>query len=192
MNKKIFIPFIICFELLSQFLWKACSNFKFITPFSFSDLALQLDDVIHNDEGVPFVIIRFFHNKLTLGVSDLIKKYILLWDFRLIIDLVSILGLVGILFAFWYILQEKRNTIKFSFTAIVLLPIVIVLFPNASYMFSRVVLTGVFLIISAYGWWNFLQKKNTRVVVLTLLGTVIIAVLYYVTALGTTAYFCAK
>lgn len=192
-TKKVLLLLIICFEVLSQFLWRSCQNFKFISGFSSYDISLKLEDTIHNDTNMSFIIIRFFHNKITLTLSEILKQYLLLWDFRLIIDLVSFIGLVGVIFSFWYIFAEKKKTIRIAFITLVIAPVIIVFLPGGAFAASKLLLSAIFFVLSLYGWIRFLQPKKistTRLIVL--LVAFLISFFYYSANLDTTAYFCLK
>lgn len=190
MIKAAYLFIIIIFEVAYLYLWRFCHGLKFISAISESDIALQLDDFIHNDSGSLFII-RIFHNKITLGFFELIKKYFLLWDFRIIVDLTSLFGLIGIIFALWILGSSKKSKLKIILI-ILFLPILCVFLPNYLYPLPLYILFITYSLLSLSGWWLFAQKSKTTVFQISFWGTLILSVCYFITFLNMIPYFCIK
>src|SRR5581483_9437747 len=94
---KLLLFLTLCVELMAAYHWRLCTQFKFLDPFSLFDVSLKVDDFVHNDNGLPFWLIRVFHNKIDVAFFEIIKKYLLWWDPKLVFEIVSVIGLIGVI-----------------------------------------------------------------------------------------------
>lgn len=105
--KIVLLVIVLLVELLTIRFWLVCNKLADFFHFSFFDLTLRLDEAAHNDIGVPIFVVRTFHNK-TLGTFvDVYKNFLHFWDILFLVNFISIVGVIGIFFAVWYLFQKK-------------------------------------------------------------------------------------
>lgn len=116
--------------------WYFCHNFKDPYYFSIHGLQINLDDLIHNDTGLPFSLIRFYHNKITVFAAATFSRYLLFWDIKFVLNLISFTGIFGLACALWYkrypkillILMFAFPLIEIFFKPAIIFPVKITLF----------------------------------------------------------------
>src|SRR5258708_1808414 len=96
-------------EFLTLQMWFACQNFTGIFHHSSINLNLQIEDYVHNEKGTSLFLTRLFTNKLTDQIINLFRFYMQFWDIRFGSIWFSLLGYLGILFGFYYVLANTKK-----------------------------------------------------------------------------------
>lgn len=179
--KLLFLTLVLIVEIISFSHWLPCHNFYDMYYFSGHDNSFQIDDAIHNDVGMPFWIIHLYHNKVTVSMFSILKNFILYWDFQFLINVLSFIGLFGILCAIFIIIDTKHNTrfIKLYLIILLFLPL-IEIFKLIHIKFNIRLLVFFILLsgLSLWGFYKFLSKKRTGIIYFLLLFLIIISLFW--------------
>lgn len=100
--KKLYLFTFLALIIVYLSRWFSCTNFKPEYHLSLNYLKLESDNLIHNDINVPFILIRAYHNKITLFLTSLYTSYLLFWDIKFLSHLLLFSGLLGIMSGFAY------------------------------------------------------------------------------------------
>ncbi len=176
MKKKITLLFLLmaaAVELANLIFWLIhCKNFQELLHVNFGPLVLQLQGEMSQDSGLPFLLIRFFHNKLVDGLLLIIKTYFRFWDFVFQGELFPFIGGFGILAAGYYFFASKVK----KMWQWVLCGLFLVLPFTELFFYSRIpfllrisLFYIVFGLISLLGIGKFMNAQKWGWVILTLL-----------------------
>lgn len=160
--------------------WFLCHRFADFFHFSLFDLTLRLDEAAHNDEGVPILIVRAFHNKAVGTLLDVYKVFLHYWDALFLANFLSIVGIAGLLFAAWYFFQgknAKRYILPVFLFLLALQFIEIFLRPDINFVIK---VLGFFIplqILSLFGWSQYV-KRNKKMSILLILILCFISILW--------------
>lgn len=194
MRKKVLVIVVFAIEFISLQQWFLCKRFKDFIHFSSINLNLYLDDLIHNDIGVPLSVIRIFHNKAVVVITLLFKNYLQFWDIRFAVNLFSLVGYFGIILGFWYIFNEDKRKWYIYIVLFILffLPLIEVLFEPNFYFPLKVILIALpYQVFSLFGAWQFLRKDSTlRAFILIFL--IIISMWWYFVLQNDVFNYCVK
>lgn len=167
MMKKLAIFTLVMLSVFNLTPWSACHSLKDDFHFSKYKIALQLDDAIHNDVNIPLFIIRFFHNKINFYFLDVARYSLLLSDLGFLINLISIIGLVGTVLGIVYLAREKGGRIYLWLVIVTLLIInfiEIVIHPKMLFLLKLSIMSLPYYFLSYFGYWSlFKQCKRRRV-----------------------------
>jgi hypothetical protein len=168
MLKKIFVVTAFIIELLAVSEWFVCKQFKDFIHFSSFNQALYLKGLMDNDSGIPFLIVRVFHNKPIVFLDIFVKYYLSFWDDRFLLNLFSVVGCFGIILGIWYLLSRNCKHKKQLWIMLIFLlafPLVEILFkPNINFIFKVIILVLPYQLFSLFGLWQFIKtdKGNFR------------------------------
>jgi hypothetical protein len=158
--------------------WSQCARFTDRFHFSPFDLQLRLIESIHNDSGVPLVLVRFFHNKLIGTLLDIFAIYTRYWELSFLVNIVSFLGIFGF-FAGIYYFQRKysgNRILWFLLVVIFFMPFIEVLAHPKFGLSMKLFLYYLPLnILVLFGIWHYVSCKQYWV--LRLLSLVILIVI---------------
>jgi hypothetical protein len=144
--------------------------------FSTFEILLKLQEQVYNDVGVDVLIVRFFHNKVTVGISELITKYLAYWESSFLIAILSLSGLFGILCGVWYIYSQKTASGYMLFLCFILAPFIEIFKLPLPETFRFGVFWLIFSVFSLYGIQQFIKSHGKIgglvVVIIFLLGLV--------------------
>lgn len=176
--KKTLLILIFITEIITIKSWFICARFADFFHFSLLDLSLRIDESIHADGGVQIFAVRFFHNKALGIIIDVVRDFLHYWDIVFLANFLSMAGVVGLLFAFWYLFQENKTrryvVTLFVFTIVVQL-IEIFFKPNINFFIKTMFLFVPFSLISLFGWREFI-KNNTKVSLWLVLTTCLLSI----------------
>lgn len=141
--------------------WFTCHELKNIYHFSVYELQIILDDLIHNDTGLPFVLIRAYHNKITNSAIEVFKSYISYWDIKFLVNLLLPVGLFGLIWTFLY--GMKNKFVLFLTALALLLPFFEIFFKPAIYFPIKITLLALPLTtLSLFGLTIFLKQNDKK------------------------------
>lgn len=160
MKKLILLIFLVLFVLRLK-TWFACHEFKNIYHFSVYELQIILDDLIHNDTGLPLALIRAYHNKITNSAIEIFRSYISYWDVKFLVNLLLPLGIFGLI---WTFLYGMKNKFALFLTALsLLMPFFEIFLKPAIYFPIKITLLALPLTtLSLFGLSAFLDQKNKK------------------------------
>lgn len=161
--KKLLI--IILFILFLWWLtpWYFCHGLKHPFHFSIYQLNFTLDNLIHNDISTPFALIRFYHNKITIFGIEFITRYLLFWDIKFLVNIISFTGVFGLLCGIWYFGKDILHKwyLKLLIIMILLFPIVeIFINPPIVFPLKITLFSLPFEIFSLLGITKLLERHN--------------------------------
>jgi hypothetical protein len=177
MFKKILIIAVLIMELLPIKQWLLCKQFKDFIHFPATNVELYTKGLINNDSGIPFFIIRFFHNKVVVSVDILLKNYFNFWDIRFATNMFSVIGYFGIILGVWYTLTRKFKMSKYLkgiLVYILLIPFVEIMFEyHIDFVYKLIFIILPIQAFSFFGIWQFLNVNKgifrTMVIVVLIL-----------------------
>lgn len=173
--RKILLLIILIISIVQIKSWFSCHDFKETFHFSKYPVLLELDNLVHNDTGLPFVLIRFYHNKIAQSAISIFSSYLRFWDVKFLVNLFLPIGIFGLVWGFLYGL--KTRMIQILSLLILILPLVEILFKPLLYFPIKIIAFSLpLLIISLFGISVFLRDKRGKspylvVVVILLLST---------------------
>lgn len=104
-----------------------CKNF---TSYFFNPIAIKIavESQMLDDGNLPKNLSRFFHNKISVGTSEILKSYAETIDIRFLISFLGPLGIFLIISAIYQIIKSRKQFDKlwlapFLISFILLLPI---------------------------------------------------------------------
>lgn len=185
--KKILLIITALTEVATLQAWFVCQRFTDIFHFGSIDVAYQLSTYINSFKGMPFWVIRLFHNKLIQDPLNFLRFYFQFWDIRFGSNWFSFVGYFGILAGIYYIISTKKKTLYHWLTLFVLavIPCFEILFaPRFSLEVKSIYLWLPFICVSLYGIYQFINKGNQKkrsiiLIILILLSIIWIAFLPY-------------
>lgn len=187
--KKIFLIFslvVISFQLKT---WFACHDLKNIYHFSVYELQIILDDLIHNDTGLPFALIRAYHNKITNSAIEVFRSYISYWDVKFLVNLLMPVGVFGLI---WTFLYRMKNKFVLSLIALAFLLPFFEIFLKPVFNFSlKISLWALPLtILSLSGLNVFFEQKNKKSVYFITAVLLLLSVWWQFALRGDLRNFC--
>lgn len=181
-------------ELLTIKLWSACQKLPESLYFSSLDIKLKVEEEINNDAGYGTEIVRFFHNKLTIGFDEIVNKYLSFWNINFQAGFLSLIGLFGVICGFWYLLtNKKKNFLTWITVAILLgLPLLHIFALPLPFEFRIGIIWVAYMSFSLYGLWQFLRRFSKKR--LCIVSIIAVLSIWYLIAFqsGIFAYFCNK
>jgi len=181
-NKKLFsVIFLLAFQLLPLRFWVNCKSFLDTIYFSAYDLELQIIDLIHKDASVPIFVARFFHNKVTQFALDVYKRYTHFLDIGFFASFITFVGIFGMLLGIWYYLNSKKKDKRIGLIILLsfVIPFIEVLFnPVLPFTFKVILIIIPFQVLSAYGHYQFIKKKRSKLITTVYLILIIISIIW--------------
>lgn len=194
MKAKILTLIVAGIELLTIKLWLICTDFRSMMDMSSVNIKLQLEDYIHNDTGSSMLLIRFFHNKLTGLVVNMLDKYLKYWDIRFISNIFSLVGVFGMVAGIWYLLHAniaKKYKI-FFFCILIVWPIPYVLHGiSLTFTYKIFIFYFPYFILSLFGIWSYLRSNNRYAYIVVILLS-FISVWWFLLLPREISYFCTQ
>lgn len=163
MKKGIAIILLLITEILFMRAWLICRELRDFFYFSMQNIQLIIIDQIHNDVGIPILLVRIFHNKGTVTVIEFIRHYLYFWDTRFLLPFISPIGVFVVFAGFWYLIRSKMSAIQKTFFLIILLSIPLVemiLKPQLPFSARLILLSLPYVLLSVIGVWHFLSPKQ--------------------------------
>lgn len=177
--KKIYLLTFLALIIIYLSRWFSCTNFKPEYHLSFSYLRLTSDNLIHNDINVPFILIRTYHNKITLFLTSLYTSYLLFWDIKFLSHLLLFPGLLGVISGFVYGYETiLRNLWLKVFVLIILfLPLIEFIVNPAVYFPIKISIYSLPLIVfSIFGNIKLIERYKGNKIYLILIVVLFISV----------------
>lgn len=112
MRKKfLFLAFFLLFFLyFSRFMqFSFCQTLKPQFHFSSAVLVEEVEKVSATDEDLPRNLVRFFHNKLNVGIFEISKRYFLSFEPKILWETISPLGTLLLIFGAYKIIKDKSK-----------------------------------------------------------------------------------
>ena len=192
--KKLLIFLLSIVNIVYLRYWLSCVDLNYVYHFSAYDLQLQVIDAIHTDTSSIFVT-RFFHNKISLFVLDVFKRYTHLLDIQLLICLISFAGFFGLLLGFWYYFNSKNKKIYITLSLLIffLFPLLEVIFNfKIAFLIKILIFWIPLFIISSFGNWSFIRSKNTKIVFFIYLILIVLSILWLINFPQLAYTYCTK
>lgn len=161
--KKIILILCVLLFLYGLTRWFTCGDFKPEYHFSPYSLKLISDDYIHNDTGLPFCLIRFYHNKIALSATLIYSAYLKYWNIQFLTGLFLFTGAMGMLFALWYCLTRNYfpRFIKILVTLMIIFPLAeITVQPGLNFPFKIIIFTFPYQLFSLFGMSKLVDSGN--------------------------------
>lgn len=142
--------------------WIVCKKFADQFYFSSFDLKLRLIEAIHNDSGIPLFWVRIFHNKVVGTAIDVYNNYVHYWDITFLVQLLSFVGVFGLLCCIWYLFQKKcRTWMWILFIVSLVMPIFeTIITHHLPFVIQLGFIAVPLLTMSFFGWHKFLISRN--------------------------------
>lgn len=176
MRNILLLTIIVIIEFFAINSWFVCTKFADFFHFSLFDLILRLEEGMHNDSGVPLYIVRIFHNKAVGTFVDVYKHFLYYWDILFLANFISIIGVIGLFFAVWYVFQknsQKRYIVPIFLFLITIQFVEIFLKPNINFTLKIFCFFIPLVILSLFGWSEYMQRNNkTSIWIVLILGLV--------------------
>jgi hypothetical protein len=194
MKEKLLISVVAIIELITIKSWLVCHDLRSMMDISSVNTKLQLEDYIHNDTNTSMFVIRFFHNKISGLVINILDKYLKFWDIRFTSNVFSLVGVFGIVLGLWE-LGNYRIKILYKiilFLLLVIWPIPFSLnFLHFAFEYKIFIFVFPYYILSLFGIWCFLQrnKKFTFSIVILLS---LLSIWWLILLPREIEYFCVK
>jgi hypothetical protein len=163
--RKILIVIAFIVELFSVSRWYGCWLFKDIFYFTPSMISARTIDSINLNRGMPVLLTHLMHNKIIYLFWGGLQIQLQYWDVRFLKDFIGIIGFIGIVFAFWYLVTTLRKNffVWFLFLFCVAISFIeMFLQPNIIYVWKLVVFGSSFGLLSLIGLWQFLKPESSK------------------------------
>ncbi len=164
MKRAIAIILLFITEVLFLRSWLLCRELKDFFYFSSQNIQLIIIDHIHNDIGIPILIVRMLHNKATVALVELIRHYLYFWDVRFLLPLISPLGVFALFVGLWYAIRSTFMPGKYKLgllTFLLCIPLIEMFFKPQQPFAIRLILLGTpYILLSIIGIWHFLATKR--------------------------------
>lgn len=192
--KNVLLTIFLLTELLALKSWLGCVNIQDKFHLSFANLRLQTNESISNDKGLPQIIGRFFHNKVTDGFFEFFRAFFSYWEPAFLINLLSFIGFIGILFGFYYLFKGKKHFIVIAAIIFLLGYITFeILFNfNSYFMLKLFILAIPYYIISFFGISQFIRYNRTYWALVILTIFIIISIVWIAAFQHTVYNLCIK
>lgn len=159
--KKIIIFSAILIQLM--FLYKWVDKTSFLDKYHYSSpfLQIKIDNAIHNDINQPIGLIRFYHNKISFFLNDIFDRWLLYYDIKLVVILISPVGAFGFYIGIFNLLFTKKTALsKILLFFIFSLPVMETLFkPDVDFSIKIALLTFSYIFVSFIGLTKFFPAK---------------------------------
>jgi hypothetical protein len=178
-------------EIFSVQFWLKCQRFSDMFHFSLLETNLKLVEKVHNDVGYNVFLVRFFHNKLYLGSNEIVNKYLAFFDSNFQALFFSLIGMLGIVCGFWYLVTNKnRRFYKWIIFILLALPFIEVFSLPLPFFLKLGLIWLPYSLLSICGLWQFLkQSRLSRRIFVAVL--IIISIWYIFVFHGDiNAHFC--
>lgn len=153
-------------EIVTFFRWSSCWLFKEDFYFTFQNLSTQLLTSTNEEKGLPLLLIRLLHNKITgflWGILQTLLQYI---DMRFLYEFLGTAGAVGVYLGFWYFFTKKpKNKIFWLgiMTLFICTLIEMILMPHIDFSKRIIPLFIVLSGFSLFGIWEFVTNGKSRI-----------------------------
>jgi hypothetical protein len=141
-----------------------CTNFNGNFHHSFVVNSFHLNELVATETGVPILVARIFHNKITTFIFDLFNRYVQFFDISYLIKILGVVGLFGLIYFYFQIFARIiRNTYANIFAILlVLLPFLeIYQFIKYPFFLKLIIFVLPYQIASFIGYLLFMkQRKN--------------------------------
>lgn len=165
MRKNILLlPFLIVIALYSGF-WTNCTRLSDLFYFSEFDLRLRIIEAINNDEGIPLLIVRIFHNKVIGFILDVYRHILHFWDVNFLVWLISFLGIFSFVYGLYLLrFKRKRKLIGVLFLTLASLQFLEVIIKfDFLYKWKFFILLFLYSSISLVGLSEFIKRNSFRI-----------------------------
>lgn len=167
--KKFFLLCLFLFIVFNLYQWLPCFLLKDHFYFSPYAIYILLDDAIHNDISLPFVLIRVLHNKPVFMLKAIVDQWLSYWDIKFLFSLITPVGFVGLIYGLYSIINSffssySQKVFKlFILILITLSPFLEIFKPGFLSFHTRLLfLAFVFITTSVYGWFVIINKNKTK------------------------------
>lgn len=180
MKKNILIGIATFVQLIIVAGWIACFDFRDQFHLRLFDVILQIEDGVHSDTGVPMILIRIFHNKVTQLFFEFIRHISKFWDTSFLVNFLSIIGFFGLLSGIYYLVKKREKTYIWILLGLLLLlqAVSVVIDLRKFFRFELVLLWVFSQIIIVYGLFHYLGQGN-KLLRFTLVITLIVLSIWW-------------
>jgi len=193
--KYILIGIVIIYQFILLRNFFSCWDFKSDFHFSSYGLRLKIEGEINNDVGIPFIIVRFFHNKINFFILDIFKRWIFFWDLPFLLSHLSIIGVFGLLAGAWYlfeaVIKKEIKSDLFLFIYIVFFPFLEIIFsPKLPFLIKICLMLIPRQLFALSGLWKFLTRNKKGVLIV--IGLIFISIFGQRFFINEFKNFCAE
>lgn len=177
--KKIYLLTFLALIIVYLSRWFSCTNFRPEYHLSFSYLKLESDNLIHNDINVPFILIRAYHNKMTLFLTSLYTSYLLFWDIKFLSHLLLFSGLLGIIsgFVYGYEIIVRNLWVKVLVLTMLVFPLIeFIVNPGIYFPIKISIYSLPYVLFSIFGNIKLIERYNGYKIYLILIVVLFISV----------------
>lgn len=167
--RKFLLIFLIVIELLYLRAWFTCDRLSQFYLFSYSSSLLDMKGELGPDKNLPLWLIRIFHNKPIDISLDIARNYIQFWDIRFLISVLSIIGVVGFLYGFYYFFQsiKKNSFVLVLIVILILFPFIETFFdPRIDFRLKIALLAFPYELFSLFGFWKFMKLSHHQLFII--------------------------
>jgi len=167
MKRNVLVILLVSFTEITTFSrWFSCWLFQNEFYFTFQNLTTQLLVSSNEEKGLPLILIRILHNKITgilwgFGVTFL--QYI---DIRFVMTLLGIAGAIGLYMGFWYFFTKNIKN-YYLWTLLILLVafslIEMFFVPRINFAYRIIPLALALGSLSLVGVWEFIRLGNKKI-----------------------------
>lgn len=191
----LFISITAFIEFLTVKAWFVCKSFTDLFHLTSINIPLQIEYNDNLDKGTSLVLTRFFTNKLTDTIFDLLRIYLQFWDVRFGASWFSPIGYFGIFAGFFYIFSSKKKR-WYHWTALIiilLLPLIeVVKEPHLSIFLKSIYLWLPICLFSLYGEYQFLTHGNWKKRFITIIILMLLSIWWIVFLPFTMPRYCIQ
>lgn len=165
--KNIVYTFLIFIQIISFYNWRNCKLFEDKFHLSIFDLGLRLNESINNDQGIPIIVVRMFHNKAVGTVLDTLFHYFHFIDISFLVNVFSFTGIFGIAIGIWYLssLPVRKKTV--IYVILFLIPLIEIVFkPEAHMILKLILLAFPYILLIIFGYRQYLRDLSKSKILL--------------------------
>jgi hypothetical protein len=159
--RKLLLIITIGLETYALRLWLTCQKLQDQFHIDPLRIRLQIEDITHAERNIPFILIRMFDNKVVGYSVEITRQYLHFWDPTFLVTLLTISGMIGIFFGLFYFFSQKKvRYVALTLIIIILVQLIELLFPRASYLLVLLILWAGYVTLSLFGFWQFTREKK--------------------------------
>jgi len=158
----IFITLVILFGYLLRNML-VCTNYNGNFHYSSVVDSFHLKQLIANEGSTSIILVRIFHNKLTLFAFDIFGRYMQFFDISYLIKILSLAGLLGLLNFYYLLLSQKiKNKFIDYFGVLILMFPLLEIFQitKQNFLIKMILLIIPYQIASFIGTLSFLKQNK--------------------------------
>jgi len=145
-----------------------CTNYNGNFHYSSVVDSFHLKQLIANEGSTSIILVRIFHNKLTVFLFDIFGRFIQFFDIFYLIKILGLAGLFGLLYFYFLLFSRKiKNKLINVFGVVIPLFPVLEIFQvtGRSFLLKLIILILPYQIASFIGVLSFLKQNKKLFIV---------------------------